>query len=180
MTTNRQEVLQNRLGPEIQEMKQTIRTLLLSTVDSEGTPNVSYAPFVICNGEYQVLISTIARHARNLQDVPKVSIMLIDDESKSREIFARRRLTFDAVSRKIERDTTEWAEGVAALKARHGDLVDDLAKMQDFNLFSFKPEHGLFVKGFGKAFDVSVDDLVSFVHLDEGHLTQVHQTEPAA
>lgn len=48
--------------------------------------------------------------------------------------------------------------------------------MLDFNLFSFKPEHGLFVKGFGKAFEVSVDDLVSFVHLEEGHLTQGHIT----
>lgn len=174
MTTDRQEVLQNRLGPEIQEMKQEIRTLALATVDSQGVPNVSYAPFVINEGEYQVLISNIARHARNLREVPKVSLMLIDDECKSREIFARRRLTFDAVARHIERDSDEWERVLQALKARHGDLVDELASMLDFNIFSFKPEHGLFVKGFGKAFDVSVDDLVSFVHLDEGHLTQAH------
>lgn len=178
MTTDRQEVLQNRLGPEIQEMKQQVKTLLLATVDSSGTPNVSYAPFVINNGEYQVLISTIARHARNLQEVPKVSLMLIDDESKSREIFARRRLTFDATSRLVERHSPEWESTIAALKARHGELVSDLASMMDFNVFSFKPEQGLFVKGFGKAFQVSTDDLVSFVHLDEGHLNQVpHQKE---
>lgn len=33
MTTNRQEVSQNRLGPEIQEMKQQCKTLQLATVD---------------------------------------------------------------------------------------------------------------------------------------------------
>ncbi|AAP95547.1 heme utilization protein HutZ [[Haemophilus] ducreyi] len=169
--TNRQEVLQNRLGPEIQELKQDIQTLVLSTVDSEGNPNVSYAPFVINSGEYQVLISTIARHARNLIEVPKVSLMLIDDESKSRQIFARRRLTFDATARLIEREGEEWESGLAALKARHGNLIDELANMKDFKLFSFKPTHGLFVKGFGKAFEVSPDDLVNIVHLDEGHQT---------
>lgn len=169
MTTNRQEVLQNRLGPEIQELKQQIKTIVLATVDAQGTPNVSYAPFVINNGEYQVLISTIARHARNLQEVPKVSLMLIDDESKSREIFARRRLTFDAAATMLERHSPAWENAVQALKDRHGDLVDDLSKMADFNVFCFKPEQGLFVKGFGKAFQVSTDDLVSFVHLDEGH-----------
>lgn len=169
MTTNRQEVLQNRLGPEIQELKQQIKTIVLATVDAQGTPNVSYASFVINNGEYQVLISTIARHARNLQEVPKVSLMLIDDESKSREIFARRRLTFDATARMLERHSAEWESAVQALKARHGDLVDNLSTMKDFNVFCFKPEQGLFVKGFGKAFQVSTDDLVSFVHLDEGH-----------
>ncbi|MGX2956937.1 heme utilization protein HutZ [Ursidibacter arcticus] len=169
MTTNRQEVLQNRLGPEIQELKQQTKTIVLATVDKDGTPNVSYAPFVINNGEYQVLISTIARHARNLQEVPKVSLMLIDDESKSREIYARRRLTFDATARVLTRHSAEWENAVAALQARHGDIVADLSKMEDFNLFCFKPEQGLFVKGFGKAFQVSTDDLVNFVHLDEGH-----------
>ncbi|KAE9533417.1 heme utilization protein HutZ [Ursidibacter arcticus] len=169
MTANRQEVLQNRLGPEIQELKQQTKTIVLATVDKDGTPNVSYAPFVINNGEYQVLISTIARHARNLQEVPKVSLMLIDDESKSREIYARRRLTFDATARVLARHSAEWENAVAALQARHGDIVADLSKLEDFNLFCFKPEQGLFVKGFGKAFQVSTDDLVNFVHLDEGH-----------
>lgn len=170
MTTNRQEVLQNRLGPEIQELKAQCKTIMLATVGSDGNPNVSYAPFAISNGEYQVFISTIARHARNLQDVPKVSLMLIEDESKSRQIFARRRLSFDATARVVERETNEWKEGIAALKARQGNLIDELSRMKDFHLFSFKPTQGLFVKGFGQAFQVSNDDLVSFVHLDEGHL----------
>ncbi|HDL5436270.1 TPA: heme utilization protein HutZ, partial [Mannheimia haemolytica] len=162
---------QNRLGPEIEELKQQIKTIMLATIDKDGVPNVSYAPFVINNGEYQVLITTIARHARNLQEVPKVSLMLIEDESKSRQIFARRRLTFDATVRMIERTDEEWNNSIAALKARHGDLVDELSNMQDFKLFSFKPTAGLFVKGFGKAFDVGVDDLINVVHLDQGHQT---------
>ena len=96
--TDRQEVLQNRLGPQIQELKAQAKTILLATLDEQGNPNVSYAPFVIHNGKYVVLISEIARHARNLQQVPKVSLMLIEDESLSRQIFARKRLTFDATA----------------------------------------------------------------------------------
>lgn len=171
MTTNRQEVLQNRLGPEIQAMKENALTIMLATVDAEGNPNVSYAPFVIHNGEYQVLISTIARHAKNLLECPKVSLMIIEDESKSRLIFARRRLSFDARVRLIERDTAEWQESIQALKARQGNLVDELSTMKDFKLFSFKPEQGLYVKGFGQAFQVSSDDLVNVVHLQKGHET---------
>lgn len=178
MTTDRQEVLQNRLGPEIQELKEQALTIMLSTVDKEGNPNVSYAPFVINNGEYQVLISTIARHARNLLEVPKVSLMIIEDESKSRQIFARRRLSFDASVRVLERHSEEWEQAIAALKARQGNMIDELAKMKDFNLFCFKPQQGLFVKGFGQAFQVSSDDLVNFVHLQEGHLEDKgHQEE---
>ncbi|EIJ68560.1 MULTISPECIES: heme utilization protein HutZ [Pasteurellaceae] len=165
----KQEVLQNRLGPQIQELKAEAKTIMLATVDSMGTPNISYAPFAINQGEYQVFISTIARHARNLLENPKVSLMIIEDESKSRQIFARRRLSFDATARVIERHSAEWKDGLAMLKARHGKLIDDLATLEDFKLFSFKPGPGLFVKGFGQAFQVSNDDLVSAVHLDQGH-----------
>ena len=36
-------------------------------------------------------------------------------------------------------------------------------------LFRLAPTQGLFVKGFGQAFQVSGDDLVDFVHLEQGH-----------
>lgn len=168
-TTNRQEVLQNRLGPEIQEFKEQCLTLQLATVDAQGNPNVSYAPFAILNGKYHVLISEIARHARNLQAVPKVSLMMIEDESKSRLLFARRRLTFDATATVLDKQSEEGQQVLAALRARHGEMIDNLSQMDDFKVFSFDPTNGLFVKGFGQAFQVSTDDLVNFVHLDEGH-----------
>src|SRR5574343_191925 len=102
--SERQERLQGRLQPEIREFRDTCRTLQLATVDADGQPNASYAPFVLLEDGYYVLISTIARHARNLLQVPRVSLMLIEDESTSRELFARKRLTFDARADKVERD----------------------------------------------------------------------------
>ncbi|EBY9457075.1 heme utilization protein HutZ, partial [Salmonella enterica subsp. enterica serovar Mississippi] len=85
--------------------------------------------------------------------------------------FARKRLTFDARVEKVERDTASWQEAVAALEARHGDIVANLSQMADFILFRMVPEQGLYVKGFGQAFQVSSDDLVDVVHLQEGHKT---------
>ena len=73
----KQERLQGRLGPEIKEFRQERRTLQLATVDEEGRPNVSYAPFVQNQEGYFVLISDIARHARNLKANPQVSLMMI-------------------------------------------------------------------------------------------------------
>ncbi len=165
----KQERLQGRLGPEIQEFRQERRTLQLATVDADGRPNVSYAPFVQNQDGYFVLISEIARHARNLQVNPSVSIMMIEDEDSSKQLFARKRLTFDAVAKVVERDSEQWNQVVAQLKERFGEIIDGLSQLQDFVLFNFKPEHGLFVKGFGQAYQVSGDDLVDFVHLQEGH-----------
>ncbi|MGL5759641.1 heme utilization protein HutZ [Plesiomonas sp.] len=169
MSTERQERLQNRLEPEIQAFRQQCKTLTLATVDSTGMPNVSYAPFVQLADGYYVLISEIARHARNLQQVPRTSLMMIQDEASSRILFARQRLTFDAKAEIVSRDDNAWKPAIDALAQRHGDIVDNLSNMADFILFRLVPEQGLYVKGFGQAFQVSSDDLIDMVHLKEGH-----------
>ncbi|AVF62321.1 MULTISPECIES: heme utilization protein HutZ [Vibrio] len=165
----KQERLQGRLGPEIKEFRQERRTLQLATVDAEGRPNVSYAPYVQNQEGYFVLISKIARHARNLLENPNVSLMMIEDEESSKQLFARKRLTFDAVANVVERDTEMWQQVVGQMKERFGEIIDGLSQLEDFVLFNLQPESGLFVKGFGQAYQVSGDDLVDFVHLQEGH-----------
>ncbi len=50
--SERQERLQNRLQPEIREFRDGCRTLQLATVDGEGNPNASYAPFVLQEDGY--------------------------------------------------------------------------------------------------------------------------------
>jgi heme utilization protein HutZ len=165
----KQERLQGRLGPEIKEFRQERRTIQLATVDAEGRPNVSYAPYVQNQEGYFVLISQIARHARNLLENPNVSLMMIEDEDSSKQLFARKRLTFDAVATVVERDSEMWQQVVGQMKDRFGEIIDGLSQLEDFVLFNLKAEQGLFVKGFGQAYQVSGDDLVDFVHLQEGH-----------
>ncbi|MDF5490952.1 heme utilization protein HutZ, partial [Vibrio parahaemolyticus] len=154
---------------EIKEFRQDRRTLQLAAIDAEGRPNVSYAPYVQNQEGYFVLISKIARHARNLLENPNVSLMMIEDEESSKQLFARKRLTFDAVANVVERDTEMWQQVVGQMKERFGEIIDGLSQLEDFVLFNLKPESGLFVKGFGQAYQVSGDDLVDFVHLQEGH-----------
>ena len=165
----KQERLQGRLGPEIKEFRQERRTLQLATVDEEGRPNVSYAPFVQNQEGYFVLISDIARHARNLKANPQVSLMMIEDEESSKQLYARKRLTFDALASVVERETELWTQVIGQMQERFGEIIDGLSQLQDFSLFNLKAENGLFVKGFGQAYQVSGDDLVDFVHLQEGH-----------
>ena len=165
----KQERLQGRLGPEIKEFRQNRKTIQLATVDEEGRPNVSYAPLVQNQEGYFVLISQIARHARNLESNPYVSLMMIEDETESKQLFARKRLTFDAVATTVERDSDLWHQVIAQMQQRFGEIIDGLSQLQDFILFNLKAEQGLFVKGFGQAYQVSGDDLVDFVHLQEGH-----------
>lgn len=167
--SEKQERLQQRLQPEIEALRAQCRSLLLATRDSTGQPNVSYAPFVYHAGVYYVLVSEVARHGRNLREVPQLSLMLIEDESTSRQLFARQRLSHDAEAVRVERDSADWTSIIGLLVARHGDLVQNLTRMNDFHLYALQPGQGTYVKGFGQAFEVGADDSIAPVHLTVGH-----------
>jgi len=169
MGKDKRERIQNRIGPEIVEFRQKQQTLQLATVSVDGFPHVSYTPFVHLADGYYILISDIAKHGQNLKINRNVSMMMIEDEQDAKNIYARKRLSFDSTAHVIERETDQWSKGILALEQRFGDIIANLSQLGDFNLYQLIPQQGRFVKGFGKAFEISGSDMVDFVHLDEGH-----------
>lgn len=161
--------LQDRLGPEIKDFRNSRQTLQLATVSKSGLPNVSYTPFVLLDDGYYILISQIATHATNLLENPVLSIMMIEDENSVKMVHARKRLSYDANASVVPRDSEKWQQAITALHTRFGEIIKTLSSLQDFKLFQLKPISGLYVKGFGKAFQVSCDDLINILHLNEGH-----------
>ena len=168
---NKQERLQSRIGPEIAEFRQRQRTLQLATVSANGMPHASYSPYVFLPEGYYILVSDLAQHGQNLKVCQHVSIMMIEDEDKAKSIYARRRLSFDAQAIHVERDSATWLKVLSAMEDRLGEMASNLSQLGDFHLYHLKPERGRFVKGFGKAFDITEEDMVDIVHLDKGHIT---------
>ncbi len=169
------ERLQNRLGPEIQEFRDARMTLQLGTVDKDGKPHTSYAPFAFSEKGYYILVSDLAAHGQNLKHSKAVSIMMIEDENEARSIFARRRLSFDTNAELIERDSALWQPSIDVMQTRLGEMIDNLSQLGDFRLYRLNPVIGRYVKGFGQAFDVTGEDLLSVVHLNEGHVQKLKE-----
>ena len=166
---SKQERLENRLQPQIKEFREERQTLILSTISSDGFPHVSYSPFARVEQYYYVLISEIAEHTRNIQAQPKLSFMLVEDETNCRQLYARKRLTYKADAKQVVRDSSEWQQAIGQLQNRFGEIIDNLSQLSDFKLFRLTPTTGRFVKGFGQAHTVQGNDDIDFVHLDQGH-----------
>src|SRR5690554_1913199 len=101
--------------PKVKELMARCKSVILATIDSEGNPNSSYVPHILIDNKLYVLVSFMARHTKNLRDVKKVSVMFIEDESDTKQIYARERLTIDATTNQIERGTEIWDKAVAEL-----------------------------------------------------------------
>lgn len=143
--------------PQIQELINSTKTLILATLDADNRPTASYAPYVYWGKSFYILVSFMAKHTRNLRDRKKVSLMLIEDESATRQIYARDRITIDSEAELVATNTTEYTEVLTALQQRHGKIVEVLSNLEDFVLFRLKPQQGNYVNGFGSAYFVDAD-----------------------
>ena len=163
--------LEKRLGDEIIEFLNSRKTLNLSSLDEEGYPYASYAPFALGDECIYVLLSDIAIHGNNLKQNEKAAVQIVEDESEAATIFARIRVNYQVHASHIELDTDEYKAGVESLFKKHGERIHNLAALSDFNLFRLTPLGGRYVKDFGRAFAIEGKTLAgeSIDRLRDGH-----------
>ncbi len=141
-------------APQIEELINSCQSIMLATINEDGSPLVSTAPYSRVGNQFQILVSYMAKHTKNLKDRKKVSIMFVEDESASKQLYARHRLTIDSEAELVELDNPLFAEAMEDLRKRHGKVIEVLGSLDDFILFNFKPIKGSYVNGFGSAYFV--------------------------
>lgn len=153
------------------------KSVSLATVDEEGAPFASYAPFVRHEKRYYIFISDIARHSRNLRRDPRAALLFVEDESACDNIFTRKRAVLRCDSRLLEREDPFFESVLGTFKTRFDpDMLDMLLRMKDFNLFELTPCSGEAVFGFGQAYDIVgefTDQLAS--RRGNGHATETEK-----
>ncbi len=138
------------------------RSVILSTLDNDGLPHASYAPFIRDHkGRFHVYVSSLAKHATTLAN-GQAGVMLIADESDTKQIFARNRLTFECTLEVLERDSATSSKTLTEFRQTYGPVIDMLTSLPDFILFRLTPSQGVYVTGFGQAYRVNacLDSLV--------------------
>ncbi|HEY9760995.1 MAG TPA: pyridoxamine 5'-phosphate oxidase family protein [Trichocoleus sp.] len=145
------------------------QSLMLSTVNPDGTPNASYTPFVMDEARsFYVYVSGLSAHTQNLHTTGKVSVLLIDDESETPQIFARRRLTYDCNAQSLEAGSAECDRIADLFEDRFGNIIQMFRQLADFQIFKLTPYGGRFVVGFGSAYDINPDDPSQLIHVKGG------------
>ena len=131
------------------------KSLQMATVDSAGLPLASYAPFYRDKGgAFYILVSDLSAHTANLSS-GKVNILVIEDESECRQIYARTRINFPCSVSSIQTGTKQYNELIDHLHNRHGDVIATISALADFHLLQLSPDQGVFVRGFGQAYTVN-------------------------
>lgn len=152
------------------KLLETCLSLQLSTIGTDGFPHSGYTPYVLDpvgkegGLEFTIFVSELSVHTRDMLQTPKVSIMIIEDEAASKQVFARTRVTYNCDVQQIERDHADYAQVLDRFQARQGNTVSLLRELPDFHLMRLRPFSGQFVMGFGQAFSLSGPSMDVFEH----------------
>lgn len=135
------------------------KTLLLATVNAQGEPQASYAPYVREGQDFYIYVSDLAAHTANLLQHGKASVLFIEDESQSKNLFARKRSTLQCQAEEIARNSAHYNTILALFRTQFGNTIDVLQSLPDFHLIRLSPQQAGHVGGFARAFSLEGKDL---------------------
>lgn len=139
---------------EAEQLRSAHQTLLLSTVNSDGFPEISVAGYIEEEHKFYLFISGLAAHTRNLQENGLASIMFIEEESAADHPFGRKRLTYRCNANLIPRDADRFDHLLDQFENQFGTLIQTLRGLGDFQLFELSIDKGRYIAGFGKTFEI--------------------------
>ena len=131
------------------------KSLMISSLGKEEYPEISYAPFVMLDDKIYIYLSKAANHYYNLRDNHKCSVMVIEDESVCKTIFARTRVSFTCEANMMDSVSDEV---FAKFDEVHDAKMMSMFKKMDFDMFELDIKCGRLVKGFGQAYDIKFVD----------------------
>ncbi len=136
------------------------RLLALRPVGALGTlhrgePAVSMVPFVLPAGGTQVIIhvSGLATHTRDMQQHPRVSLLVMAEATADVSPQALPRVALQAEVRALEPASAEHAAARAAYLQRFPDAAQTF-ELADFSLLALQPVSARLVAGFGRAYSL--------------------------
>ena len=157
---------------KLSELLEGYQSVVLGTQGSNGYPFSSYAPFYYDGEQVYIFISNIATHAKNIQATPQASLLFIEDESKSENIFARKRISLQCDVTSVSRDEEKFNTVMENFQDKFdANMVTMLMGMKDFNLYALKPIYGEATFGFGEAYHIGGEKMNELVTRtgDSGH-----------
>lgn len=156
---SKETITSEQLFKEVKFLRQEQKSLLLASCSSNNDPLASYAPFVEDEqGQFYLLLSDIASHSTNLKqhhkDHKKLSVLLIEDEINSRNVFARKRLSYECSVSLLSKEQEYWQTIIDSLQKKFGRMIDLLVTLNDFNLYCLTPVKGTYIRGFGQTYEL--------------------------
>ena len=144
------------------------RTIIMTALTDEDAPEMGVTPLISYDGGLFIYPSRLSSHVRALLTRRHGQFLLLEDEAAAQNIWARKRMKFNASIEDISRDDPRFGPLCEEFAKRHGPTMDLIRDFSDFHMLKLTPLSGVLVTGFANAYAVSDADLVITEHLKAG------------
>ncbi len=147
------------------ELLNNSKTLIISAGNSNDFPEIGYAPFIIRDNFFYIYSSILSPHIKHILDKKSGSFMLIQDESKTKNIWSRIRLKFYGKINVINRKNLYFNNICNEFEKYHGKTMSIIRSFKDFHLIKINPIKGSLITGFGNAYNLKGKELKVIKHI---------------
>ena len=147
------------------DYKQEVQTLLVRSkigflaTQGEWGVETSMAPFALDHGMILLHLSTLAKHTANIENNPRIGLMVCTPETEGASPLALPRLSLQGEVSLVPEDRYPAAQAVYIQQIPDAEMLFSFA---DFRLFQFSASSIHWVGGFGKARNVPLDQWQKF------------------
>jgi len=156
------------LGVERDRLLAEAHTVLMAAPGDDTMPEMGVTPVVRMNGAFYIYPSRLSAHVRAVLAAGKAAFMVIEDELKAQNIWARKRLKFNSEISEIKRNSDEFNAVCDVFAGTHGPTMGLIRDFSDFHLLRLRPCSGVMVLGFAQAYRLSGEALDVTEHLRSG------------
>ena len=146
----------NKEIKDIEKIKNTIisknKTLIIAVNIKINYPEIGYAPYIFLNNNFYIFSSELSPHIKHLLYNKKGTFMIIEDECKAKNIWARVRIKFEAKITVVDRNKNNYNKICNQIQNFHGKTLNLIKQFSDFHLIKISPIKGSIITGFGNAF----------------------------
>ncbi len=152
------------MDPDSQHLlAQLIRTQRVASLGTlrDGAPFVSlvlFAPAADFSAFY-LHISALARHTRDIQADPRVSLLIAQTDDRSADPQTLARVTIEGEAVRLPPGETAYEIARTRYLARAPQAAFNFS-LADFSLYAVTPRRARFVAGFGKIFTLTAERLL--------------------
>ncbi len=140
------------------ELLMQARTAALATLTEGGFPNATRIAFLDLNGAGLTFLSSLSAHSRALAADPRCALLVGDPPAKG-DPLAGPRLSLRATAEGVPRDSEDHAELTGLWLEAH-PKARLYASFADFQFVRLVWRDASLNGGFGKAFELTPEDLV--------------------
>ena len=141
------------------------QTILMAAPSEDTMPEMGVTPLVWHGSEMFIYPSHLSAHVRAVLNAGTAAFLVIEDEGQAQNIWARKRIKFNAEISEIERKTDIFDIVCDAFASRHGPTMGLIRDFTDFHLLRLRPTSGVMVLGFAQAYQLAGPRLAVTAHL---------------